>query len=110
MDSPKEAVKVTQELIDLDADVIKISIEDDLQGNTWELLTLEEIQSITNTAHEGNRWVATHITHVHNLRLAIDGGVDELSYMVVESLSDELSAEIADKGIYWVPTLELWQK
>lgn len=110
VDTPEEAADITKSYLKMNPDVIKISIEDDLQGKQWTLLPLDLIQSITRTAHEGNKKVAAHISHVRNLHLAIDGGVDELSHMVVEPLDEELAKEIAEKGIYWVPTLELWQR
>ncbi len=110
VETSEEAVKKTHKYINMDADVIKIAIEDDLQGREWNMLSLDLIQSITKTAHEGNKKVAVHISHTRNLRLAIDGGVDELSHMVVEPMEEELAKEIANKGIYWVPTLELWQR
>ncbi len=108
VDSPAKAAKKTQEYLDKNPDVIKIAIEDDLQGKTWNMLTEEEIRSITETAHAGGKKVTAHISHTRNLPLAIVGGVDELAHMVVEPVSEEMAEQIAEKGIYWVPTLELW--
>ncbi len=108
VDSPAEAAEKTLEYLDKNPDVIKIAIEDDLQGKTWNMLTEEEIKSITETAHAGGKKVTAHISHARNLPLAISGGVDELAHMVVEPVSEEMAEQIAEKGIYWVPTLELW--
>ncbi len=110
VETPEEAADMIQQYLKRNPDVIKIAIEDDLQGQEWTLLSLEMIQSITRTAHEGNKRVAAHISLVRNLRLALDGGVDELSHMVVEPLTEDLAMEIAEKGLTWVPTLELWQR
>ncbi|MFT4145615.1 MAG: amidohydrolase family protein [Mobilitalea sp.] len=107
--SKEEAAKKTQECLDMNPDVIKIAVEDDLQGKTWNMLTEEEIKSITDTAHAGGKRVAAHISHARNLPLAIEGGVDELSHMVVEPVSQDIVDEIVKKGIYWIPTLELWK-
>lgn len=109
MDTPEEAAQKTQEYLKKDPDIIKISIEDNLMG-TWKMLSLKEIQSITSTAHKADKKVAAHISHVRNLRLAIDGGVDVLAHMVVEPLDKKQAKEIVDKGIYWIPTLELWTR
>jgi imidazolonepropionase-like amidohydrolase len=110
IDSPREAAEKTKQLLKKDPDVVKIAIEDSLQGKTWNMLTTEEVRSITDTAHEANLWVAVHISHTRNLPVAINGGVDELSHMVVEPLTDDLVSQIAAKGMYWVPTLELWNE
>ncbi len=107
--SKDEAAVKTQEYMDMNPVVIKIAIEDDLQGKTWNMLTEEEIKSITETAHAGGKRVAAHISHARNLPLALKGGVDEISHMVVEPVSQEIIEDIIKKGIYWVPTLELWK-
>ncbi len=109
VDTPEEAAAKTQEYLDMNPDVVKIAIEDNLQGRTWNMLTADEIKSITTTAHEGNTRVAAHISHARNLTLALEGNVDELSHMVVEPVSKEVMDQIAAKGIFWVPTLELWK-
>ncbi len=84
--SAEEAAQKTNEFLDQKADVIKIAIEDNLQMKTWNMLSVEEIRSITKTAHERGKWVAAHISHVKNLPLAVKGDVDELSHMVVEPM------------------------
>lgn len=108
IESPEEAAEKINGFLKLDPDVIKIAIEDDLQGQQWTLLTLEDIKSITQTAHEGNKRVAAHVSHARNLPLALAGGVDEISHMVVEPVEESIIKEVVNKGIYWVPTLELW--
>ncbi len=110
IDSPEEAAKKTEQLLKEDYDVVKIAIEDSLQSKTWNMLTTEEVKSITDTAHASNMWVAVHISHTRNLPIAINGGVDELSHMTVEPLTDDLVNQIVAKGMYWVPTLELWSE
>jgi imidazolonepropionase-like amidohydrolase len=107
--SADEAAQKTNEFLDQKADVIKIAIEDNLQMKTWNMLSVEEIRSITKTTHERGKWVAAHISHVKNLPLAVQGDVDELSHMVVEPMDQEIISQIVEEGIYWVPTLELWK-
>ena len=89
-------------------DIIKFSIEDDLQGRMWELPTYEEVKAIVDTAHGNGYKVSVHISHERNLKWAIDAGVDDIAHMAVEPISKETAMQIAQKGIYWVPTLELW--
>ena len=107
--SKEEAAEKTQEYLDMNPDVIKIAIEDDLQGKVWNMLTEEEIKSIAETAHAGGKRVAAHISHARNLPFALKGGVDELSHMVVEPVGQDMVDEIVKKGVYWIPTLELWK-
>ena len=104
-DTAKEAVS---EYIARGVEVIKFSIEDDLQGRTWEMPTYEMIKAIVDTAHNGGCKVSVHISHERNLEWAIDAGVDDIAHMVVEPISTETAEQMVQKGIYWVPTLELW--
>jgi imidazolonepropionase-like amidohydrolase len=107
--SAGEASGKVKDYIGRGADIVKFSIEDDLQGRTWTLPTLDEVKAIVDAAHEGHRKASVHITHVRNLNWAVEAGVDDIAHMVVEPLSDETAAKIAQKGICWVPTLELWK-
>lgn len=102
------AKQAVSEYIARGVDVVKISIEDDLQGQKWEMPTYEIIKAIVDTAHAGGRKVSAHISHERNLEWAIDAGVDDIAHMVVEPISQETAEQMVQKGIYWVPTLELW--
>lgn len=108
INSPKDAKIKVDNLIDMKADVIKIAIENDCQGREWNIISLEEIKSIVDTAHTKNKIVAVHISHLINLPLALEGGVDELAHMVVEDIPDNQINYIINKNIYCTPTLELW--
>jgi imidazolonepropionase-like amidohydrolase len=91
------------------ADIIKFSIEDDLQGRTWTMPTAEECKAIADAAHEAGRKVSVHICHTRNLPAAVAAGVDDIAHMTVEPVDDAVLQEIVKAGIYWEPTLELWQ-
>lgn len=106
--SAATASKEVSEYIADGVDIIKISIEDDLAGRKWEMPTYEMIKAIVDTAHAGGRKVSAHISHKRNLQWAIDAGVDDIAHMVVEPISQETAEQMVQKGIYWVPTLELW--
>ncbi len=106
--SADAASKKVSEYIEKGVDIVKISIEDDLQGRKWEMPTYEMIKAIVDTAHAGGRRVSAHISHERNLKWAIDAGVDDIAHMVVEPISQETAEQVVQKGIYWVPTLELW--
>jgi imidazolonepropionase-like amidohydrolase len=107
--SPSDAQLKTNGLISAGADLIKIAIEDDLQGRTWPMLSMEEIKMICQTAHNRNKRVAAHISRASHLDMAIKGGVDDVVHMVIDNLPDSLITSMIEKNIYWVPTLELWK-
>ncbi|UCE17790.1 MAG: amidohydrolase family protein [Gemmatimonadota bacterium] len=106
--SPDDAEEVIHWLIDVGADIIKIAIEDNLQGRTWPLLSMEEITRIVDTAHNRGRLVTAHISRHYQLDMAIQGGVDDVNHMVINYVSDGRIASMIEEDMYWVPTLELW--
>jgi imidazolonepropionase-like amidohydrolase len=107
--SPKHARETVDALLDQGADLIKIGIEDNLQGRRWVMLSPEEITTIVETAHARNMPVSAHISRSHHLELALQTGVDDVAHMIVDDLSAELIDRVIEADIYWVPTLELWQ-
>lgn len=109
INSPEGARELVSNYIDKKVDIIKTSLEDDLQGRTWNMPTWDEFKSIVDTAHSGNKKVSVHISHVRNLQWAIDAGVDDVAHMVVEPLDSTTISKLVEKNIYWVPTLELWK-
>jgi imidazolonepropionase-like amidohydrolase len=106
--SPETASELVNRYIDMGVDSIKFSIEDDMASSTWTLPTYEEVKAIVDTTHESGYKVSVHIGHERNLQWAIDAGVDDIAHMVVEPISLETAGQVAQKGIYWVPTLEIW--
>jgi imidazolonepropionase-like amidohydrolase len=109
IDGTESARAAVNKYIGTGADLVKIAIEDDLQGRTWPMMSAGEVRAIVSQAHAANRKVSAHVSHVRNLPLAVDEGVDDIAHMVVEPLSEALARDIAEKGIIWVPTLELWK-
>jgi len=106
--SPEEAEWKVNMLIDAGADLIKIAIEDDLQGRRWPMLSQAEIDTIVSAAHSRGKPVSAHITRNHHIEMALLGEVDDLAHMAVEALRDSLITALVQQDIYWVPTLELW--
>jgi imidazolonepropionase-like amidohydrolase len=106
--SANAEVKVN-ELIDAGADLIKIAIEDNLQGRTWPMLSMDEIKIIVQTTHNRKKRVAAHISRSKHLDMAIKGGVDDVAHMVIDNLPDSLITLMIERDMYWVPTLELWK-
>jgi imidazolonepropionase-like amidohydrolase len=88
--------------------IIKIAIEDNLQGRRWNMLSMDEIRIIVQTAHENNLPVSAHISQAKQLEIAIASGVNDVAHMIVDELSYDNITKMIDKNIFWVPTLELW--
>ncbi|ERP31105.1 amidohydrolase [Chitinivibrio alkaliphilus ACht1] len=106
--SVKEAQELVNSYIDDNVDVIKFAITDFEQGRPWELPTFEQIQAITETARSRGIKTSAHINLAEHLQWAIDAGVDDIAHMVVDPVDDTTIQQIIDAGIYWIPTLELW--
>jgi imidazolonepropionase-like amidohydrolase len=107
--TPADAREKVNGLIDSGADLIKIAIEDNLQGRRWPMLSMDEIRAIVETAHARDRQVSAHISRSKHLDMAIKSGVDDVAHMIVNDLPDSLITSMIDADIYWVPTLELWK-
>ena len=107
--SPEDARAKVDGLIDAGADVIKIAIEDDLQGRRWPMLTQEEMMAIVETAHARGIRVAAHVSRSEHVRMALVAGVDDVNHMAVDSVPSDLLNRMVEQGMVWIPTLELWQ-
>jgi imidazolonepropionase-like amidohydrolase len=107
--SPEHAQETVESLLDVGVNLIKIGIEDDLQGRKWEMLSYDEITAIVESAHARNVPVSAHISRSAHLELALQTGIDDVAHMVVDPLSDDLISQVVEAEMYWEPTLELWQ-
>jgi Tol biopolymer transport system component/imidazolonepropionase-like amidohydrolase len=108
--SPEDARVKVNAVLDAGADLIKVAFEDSLpQGQRPVLLQLPEARAIVETAHARGVLVVAHVTLARHLELAVEAGVDEVTHMIRDALSDELIARMIEQGIYWSPTMELWQ-
>jgi len=107
--SPEHAQQTVTTLLDDGADLVKIGIEDNLQGRTWSMLSAEEIMAIVESAHARNVPVSAHISRSKHLDLALEAGVDDVAHMIVDDLSDDLIDQMIEDNVYWEPTLELWR-
>ncbi len=107
--SPEDARRAVNELLDAGADLVKTTVEDDLQGRRWKTLSAESLKAIVEAAHARGRPVSIHVSRASHVELALEAGVDDLAHMVVTTLDDDLIDRVVAAGVYWVPTLELWQ-
>jgi len=109
--SPSDARQKAAQLLQEGAQLIKIALETGFccRGNGWPMLSPEETTAIVNLAHERGTKVSAHVSESAKLQQAVETGVDDLAHMVVDDqLDDGIVSKLVAKGIYWVPTLELW--
>jgi imidazolonepropionase-like amidohydrolase len=106
--SIEEAQSTVSELLDAGVDLIKVGIEDNLQGRTWPMLSVEEIAAIVERAHSRNVTVSAHVSSSDHVELALQAGIDDVAHVVVDEISDDLIARMIAADMYWVPTLKLW--
>jgi len=93
------------------ADLIKIAVESGQEfSQVIPSLSADEIEAIVATAHQEGTLVSAHVLVSVDLQRAVDGGADDIAHMVIDGLPADLVREIVDRGIFWVPTLELWKK
>ncbi len=107
--SPEDAAQKAERLLQQGANLLKIAIENGVTfGQTLPVLPLEEAAAIVAVAHQHGTRVSSHTTDSSDLVNLLKAEVDDIAHMVVDELSDELIAAVVQKGVYWVPTLELW--
>lgn len=106
--SPDEGAAAVNRFLDMGCDLVKISLEDDLDLRAYPIFELETLQAMTEAAHSRGFQVTAHLTHARNLDLAVQGGVDEIAHMVVEPLSRRKLEMMINADVFWIPTLELW--
>ena len=116
-DGPAEVRKQVRRLIEQGADVIKIYMESyEKRQLSAEMLTgalnysQEELNALVEEARRGGVRVAAHTYSDEAARMAIQAGVDSIEHGLY--LKEETFTLMAQKGIYYVPTLlvyELWR-
>ncbi len=107
--SPQDARNKSIQLLEEGADIIKIALESGSSFNrTIPMLSLEETRAIVEVAHQRGTIVSAHVLVSRDLEYALDAGVDDIAHMVIDHPSDELIHRVADQGVFWVPTVELY--
>jgi imidazolonepropionase-like amidohydrolase len=107
--SADEARQLVSSLADNGAGVIKLGLEQGYYGNLgWPLLPLDVVQAITDTAHTHGLRVTAHVTSLDEVRLALDGGVDDLAHAPLEALPDGMIQEMLSRGTGMATTATVW--
>lgn len=109
--SPEDARDRTNYLLDAGVDLIKVYLEDgSIMNESWDVISLEELQAIVEVAHSRGVIVTAHVQEVYLVERALDGGVDDIAHsqldeLVPYPLIDRMIAE----DVYLLPTLEIYQ-
>jgi imidazolonepropionase-like amidohydrolase len=107
--SADEARQVVTGLADGGARIVKLGLEQGYYANVgWPLLSLDAVQAITETAHARGMRVTAHVTSVDEVRLALDGGVDDLAHAPLEPIPDETMQEMLGKQMGMATTATVW--
>jgi imidazolonepropionase-like amidohydrolase len=72
--------------------------------DTTQTITFDEMKAIVDSAHTQNRKVAIHSYGPSGVRDAVRAGADSVEHGV--DLDDETLAEMARRGVVWVPTID----
>jgi imidazolonepropionase-like amidohydrolase len=113
VDSPWAARLAVREQIKYGADLIKIysthhfHFTPDGRLESIPTFTLEEIQAIVDEAHREGVKVACHAYGGEGLRNCVEAGVDSIEHGL--DLDDASLRKMVEKGIYYVPTLYVYE-
>ncbi len=108
-DGPEGFRAKTRKVLAAGADLIKIAVDNPriVVGRRQDSLqmTVDEIRAVVDTAHDLGHRVAAHSVTREGLRRAIEAGVDSIEHGY--RLDKELASQMADKGIWLVPTMSV---
>jgi imidazolonepropionase-like amidohydrolase len=107
--SADEGAALVDRLADEGATIIKLGLDRGYYGDDgWPLMPLETVQAITARAHERGLIVTAHVTSIEEVRLAMDGGVDNLAHAPLQHIPDEMFLEMIERGFGMVTTATVW--
>lgn len=109
--SPDDArQKVFDELDTPGTDMIKISLEDGIAGQSnLPKLTNEEIAAIVSAAHERGTRVSAHVTQARYIKILVDAGVDDIAHIPYDIVPNEVWQAMVAKNIYMIPTFTVFR-
>jgi imidazolonepropionase-like amidohydrolase len=105
-DGPTEVMKVVRQQIAAGADVVKMygstGTGDDVTG--FQTFTYEEMKAAVDAAHALGKTIAIHTYGPSGARDAVRAGADSIEHAT--DMDDETIAEMARRGIFYVPTID----
>ncbi len=109
VDGPEEARKAVREQISFGADWIKVYsdrsyfIRPDGVLDDIPTFTLDELRAIVDESHRERHKVASHAMALNGVHNSVEAGVDSIEHG--DYISDADLKTMAQKGIYYVPTI-----
>lgn len=109
VDGPDEVMKAARYELKLGADFIKLMVSGGIGGMpehehpSWAELSVEEIKAAVFAAHSHHRGVTVHAMGEGPVMNALMGGVDGIEHGAV--LSEQALDMMAERGVYYVPTM-----
>ena len=106
MTTVAEATRITGEVIDNGADLIKVVYQAYSSEHT---ISKDVLNEIVRVAHKRNKKVFAHIDDAAEAMDCIDAGVDVLAHLPVDKLTDAQLSKIKRSGVPIIPTLTVYQ-
>lgn len=104
--TPGQARAEADRILKEGADQLKIMLESNW-GN--QVMPEKVARAIVETAHNLGKKVSAHISLSRDIEKAINAGADDLAHMALNRVPDKLLRRVVKAGIYWTPTIEVWQ-
>jgi imidazolonepropionase-like amidohydrolase len=104
--SPEEGAREGNRILDAGADALKVMME-----SNWGYpsMSVETARAIVKAAHARGKRAVVHVSLCRDAERALQVDADELAHMAIDELSPDLAKRIAEAGIIWIPTMEVWK-
>ncbi len=94
--------------VSMGVDAVKIVIEDWDPDDPTPRLSRAKVGELAQASHERGLRVYAHVSTAEHVEDAIAGGVDGVVHSAEDRLSDALLETMARRGMFYVPTLSLY--
>ncbi len=105
---PDDAKSQIERLLSEGVDHIKIAVSGRMDTG-WPELSDEEIQAITQAAHDDGIRVSVHADTASGLRRAVENGVDDAAHAPRDTIPNSVIREMVERGVTLTPTIDVYQ-
>lgn len=102
--TPEDAEKAVNELIDMGCEGIKTSVGRGMDGKS-PVLTVEKLKAIADTAKARGVWCTAHVLDSELVPRLLEAGIPEFAHMPTDHMPDELLDQMVKQGVVVCPTL-----